>query len=188
MFDNFSLFKGQMSGEYAMWWPCSEEPRFAGSATQAQISRAYRAMSGFESYHFTLLVGQILPNQESKGRFALPPQTARFPLLVGDGAMLIVSAGAEKGLRLHFPCDMIYAKRLDWWTRWADQCEQVAAILQKNDTVPDAQTPRTWKEKLRLRRSGLPPEAPLAWWKQMIEVTRATESVEPLLKVGALTH
>ena len=187
MLKNLTLFSGTLTGEYAMWWPCTEEPRFSGSATQHQISKAYETMSGFESWYFTLLVEEILPDQKTDGRFALPTETARFPIVLEDG-LFVISASAEKGLRLHFASSMSYARRLEWWTRWATQCEAVAAILARRGASPDAQTPRSWKEKLALRRSGLPPEAPLAWWNQMLQVTQTTESVEPLLKVGALTY
>lgn len=177
-----------MKGEWAMWWPCAQEPRFSNSATQQLISRAFEAMSGFESYAFTLCFEDLLPAESSNGRFALPFDTARFPLALSNGEVLVLSASAEKGLRLHFPPDMSYARRREWWTKWAEQSEVVADILKRRGAQPDALTPRTWKEKWRLHRSGLPPEAPLSWWKQMIEVTRATEAVEPLLKVGALQY
>ncbi len=100
MFNNLTLFTGTLSGEYSMWWPCAEEPRFADSATQKEISRAYQIMSGFESWYFTLLVDEIFPDKQTTGNYALPLEMARFPIVLGDGAVLVISASAEKGLRL----------------------------------------------------------------------------------------
>ena len=188
MLKNLTLFTGTLEGEYSMWWPCPEEPRFAGGATQKAISRAYQTMSGFESWYFTLLVNEILSDQKTSSSYALPTETARFPIVLEDGAIFIISASAEKGLRLHFAPSSRYAWRLDWWNRWAAQSEAVAAILEKRGATPDAEARRTWKEKLALRRSGLPPEAPLKWWNQMVQVSQTTEAVEPLLKVGTLVY
>ena len=188
MFKNLTLFTGTLEGEYSMWWPCAQEPRFTGSATQKLISSAYQTMSGFESWYFTLLVDEILPDQQSSSSYALPIETARFPIVLEDGAIFVISASAEKGLRLHFALPSSYEWRLEWWTRWATQCEAVAAILKKRGAPPDAEARRTWKERLVLRRSGLPPEAPLKWWNQMVQVGQTTEAVEPLLKLGTLVY
>jgi hypothetical protein len=187
MFNGLSLFQGALHGEFSMWWPCAEEARFSGSATQEHIKRAFQTMSGFESYYLLLLLQGMAPDEHHERR-ALPFQTARFPLALAGGELMIVSASAEKGLRLHFAPEMSYARRLEWWTRWADQSERVAVILKRTDSPPDSQMKRSWLQRLEARRAALPPEAPLAWCNQMMEVCSVTESVEPLLKVGTLVY
>jgi len=54
--DHFSLPEGEpapRTGEYALWWPTAEEPRFTGSKAADYLTRAFTALDGYQSYAFS---------------------------------------------------------------------------------------------------------------------------------------
>jgi hypothetical protein len=90
------------AGDYAMWLPSDEEPSFAASQTRREIGALYAAARGVETYLLAAVLRRLGAVEGQVLRVGLPAELTTFPVLGPEGRVFILSASAEKGIRLHF--------------------------------------------------------------------------------------
>lgn len=90
-------------GEYALWWPTPEEPRFAGSKAAERLTRAFTALDGYQSFAFSAFVyGLGLSEPKENTLVALPTEPLN-QAVDGPGELrLQMYASEERGLWFAF--------------------------------------------------------------------------------------
>lgn len=162
-----------LAGEYAMWFPTLEDPRFSASPALGQIDRLYLASGGMEETLYAAILCRLRAEDGEAKLLALPEDAAVFPVLgTGDKGFLL-SASQEKGIRLHFHRSTSARLR-------SDAMEELAFCLEE------------WRQRHRGIATELPPSsqhAGLGWWSLMKQAATELESRgDPLLSIGKIMY
>ena len=141
-------------GEFSMWWPASEGEMFSCSRTFPFIDRAYRSLSGYETYVHAAIMRSLGYEGEGVGRLRLPERSETFSLEGPEGALVLLSLSQEKGIRFLFPVTTTpHAYRDAFWQVFSEYAAfwNAAASGKKFTTDPVAgQTPMGWWEQASL--------------------------------------
>ncbi|MDQ3623904.1 MAG: hypothetical protein M3463_15685 [Verrucomicrobiota bacterium] len=162
--------KNPLRGDYVMWAPDSEEPYFAGSASEQSWRRIYEALAGFQTYAFTeLLVALELAPAQGQ-RVALPDSLRQHPVTGPGYRAMAVSASKEKGLRLHFHTETYPGAERRWVLKhFAAYCEDLRDELQKLGVERDPEQAH---------------ESPKAWFEFLAHVIGQKEKQESVSAIG----
>ena len=143
------------AGQYAMWRPTSEEPDFGTSRTAGLLDELYSLLDPLSSYacaQIARTVGWVEDHPDTV-RVALPDDLTTAHVVTQDGVRLLVSASAEKGVRLHFPEETVPDVREAVLDQFCGQLRQLAAALNEQRLPSEVYAADT--------------EPPSAWWKAM---------------------
>jgi hypothetical protein len=147
-------------GEYSMWWPASGDESFTGSRAFRHIDRAYRSLSGYETYVHAAVMRALGYEGDTVGRLGLPAEPGTFPLEGPEGALLLLDVSQEKGMRFLFPVERTpRAYRDAFWQVFAGYAEFWNAAASGKGFARDP-------------ASGHPP---LQWWEEASGAARAEE-------------
>jgi hypothetical protein len=139
--DHFSLPEGEpapRTGEYALWWPTAEEPRFTGSKAADYLTRAFTALDGYQSYAFSAFAfGLRLAEPKKDALLALPETPLSQPLDGPGGLRLVMYAFEERGLWFAFERKSASTRDRNTFLKlWAEFAEWFAAELKKGGVPP----------------------------------------------------
>lgn len=151
--EDLALHGPAPKGTFAMWWSTPKEQEFIGSTVHEAARRAYRALDGQESYLYARVLRALGGKDVTLERAPLPEAQVDVPLRGPDDRVFYLSAGREKGLRLHFDRDGTPAAYRDaMWRHFAAFAAELAAHL--DDVRKDAyyeDRPLRWLEALEAR-------------------------------------
>jgi len=148
-------------GDYAMWWPASGDETFTGSRALPFIDRAFRSLSGYETYVHAAILRALGYEGESVGRLRLPEEAETFALEGPEGALVLFSVSQEKGLRFLFPVERTpHAYRDAFWQVFAGYAAFWNAAASGKGFARDPAGERT----------------PLVWWEASSAAFRAQET------------
>jgi hypothetical protein len=158
------------SNKYSMWWPVADDAAFSASPLRGVIRGVYEALDGIHSYVFADIVN-VLERASDSMRIGLPARTASFRAIDREGRPLVLSAAAEKGIRLHLPQGATSAaQRLQMWTAFAAYVAAWRGVVRSAGQPDDPPlTPR-----------------PLDWWTKTDSLVVGLEATSPATNVGTL--
>ena len=160
-------------GEYAMWWPTTEQPRFSESVAFRYLDRSFRALDGWEPYLFSFFVNQLdLLGKTPQSILLLPDEPLIQPLEGPEYCKMFLCASAEKGISFAFHVATTPARHRDIFYRLYAAFSEVLAeglVKAKHSRAPAAE------------------RQVLGWWSAMISFMRQKEAEGASdIKVGVI--
>lgn len=125
-------------GDYAMWWATDEDPDFLASPERDDIHGCYTALEGILSYVLADLYGRLTKNPKPATRLQPPDEPILEALTGPEHRPLLLSVGAEKGLRFHLPVETtpLRYRRL-FWKHFRGYCERWRAVAAQKSLPED---------------------------------------------------
>jgi hypothetical protein len=156
--------------DFAMWFPCTEDPAFVASPFQYRITEVFAAQSS----HLSWIAGdflktlKVIRSEGTTARVELPEDTQYFAFETAQQEPVILTLSGEKGLRLHFAGTTAFGYRLQFLEAFLQYCTAWKALLELLNVPAD------------------PPAEFPGWWELTREMSLEMERHEPLLFVGKI--
>lgn len=159
-------------GEYAMWFPSTDEPLFAPSLTRQNIGCVYEALNGITTYVLADILRRYEGNRDPARRFALPDDQLVLTILSPDDQVFALSVSKEKGIRLHFNRSTSALDRNRILAAFKEYCGNLRGnIVEAGFPFDEASE-----------------SPPIEWWHATEHVAHELEEkFEPLEGIGILT-
>ena len=153
---------------FAMWFPCAQDPLFAASPIIENWSQIYSCTSIYWSYMTADLLKVLQEIDDDTFRMSLPDEFMTFPFLTLENEQVILSLSQEKGIRLHFAETTSFAYRAAFVHKFLVYCQG-------------------WKKLVDANHGELDEDLHFAdWWNTTVNTSSMMEKSKPLSAVGKI--
>jgi len=112
-------------GKYCMWWSTEQEKAVGESECIKSIDRAFKALSGVESYILAAFLKELKIVPENTPRVKLPQDNDSISLVGPGDEKMVMSMSEEKGLGFHFDKEKTSVHyRNAFWNQFANYAEE----------------------------------------------------------------